>query len=237
MKISVALVYHDGGVYIEEQIQSILSQLAGTDELILSVDRAFDGSMDLLQTWEKRDPRVFVTLAVSKGLIQNYAHAISMCSGDLIFLSSQDDPWLPGKVARVKQAFHDKKVMAVVHNGWVMAEGEAGQCETLFQKDPPVKGYGRNLWKISYRGCSMAFRKELIPAILPIPESVLSYEYWIGAMAEVMGEIVFLEEPLFLYRGNQKIWEQETRRLPVKKRLGMFVALLKRKRELENEEK
>ena len=36
MKISVAMAYYNGGTYIEEQMDSILSQLGNQDEVIVS---------------------------------------------------------------------------------------------------------------------------------------------------------------------------------------------------------
>ena len=36
MKISVAMAYYNGGTYIEEQMDSILSQLGEKDEVIVS---------------------------------------------------------------------------------------------------------------------------------------------------------------------------------------------------------
>ena len=44
MKISVVIAYYNGGKYIKEQLESILSQLAPEDEVILSIDGASDGS-------------------------------------------------------------------------------------------------------------------------------------------------------------------------------------------------
>ena len=120
MKLSVALAYYDGGQYIEEQLASILTQLGPDDEVILSVDRAFDGSMDLLQSWEEKDPRIFLTNGPAKGVVKNFEHAIMMCSGDLIFLSDQDDVWLPDKVAKVKSAFYDPEVMAILHDAKIV---------------------------------------------------------------------------------------------------------------------
>ena len=38
MKVSVAIAYYNGGEYIKEQLESILSQLSEEDEVILSVD-------------------------------------------------------------------------------------------------------------------------------------------------------------------------------------------------------
>ena len=46
MKISVAMAYYNGGTYIEEQMDSILSQLGNQDEVIVSVHRNISFSSD-----------------------------------------------------------------------------------------------------------------------------------------------------------------------------------------------
>ena len=42
MKISVAMAVYNGEKYIQEQIDSILSQLGKDDELIISIDKSID---------------------------------------------------------------------------------------------------------------------------------------------------------------------------------------------------
>lgn len=54
--------------------------------------------------------------------------------------------------------------------------------------------------KNSYIGCCMAVRKEILKKVLPIPEKVWIHDQWIGLLAEQLGTVIFLEEPLLLYR-------------------------------------
>ena len=56
--ISVAMAYYNGGEYIREQVESILPQLGPEDELIISVDAAEDGSLDLLKEMSREDDRI-----------------------------------------------------------------------------------------------------------------------------------------------------------------------------------
>ena len=204
MKISVALAYYDGAEYIEQQLTSILDQLGEEDELILSVDRAFDGSMDLLKAWEEKEKRIFLTNGPAKGVAKNFEHAIRLCSGDLIFLSDQDDIWLPDKVEKVKQAFYDQEVMAVLHDARIVDENLKELEPSFFKLRHSETGFIKNLWRNSYVGCCMAFRKELIPQIFPIPEAIYMHDYWIGATAEQIGKVKLIEEPLILYRRHSK---------------------------------
>ena len=93
MKVSVAMAYYNGGEYINEQLSSILSQLGEEDEVILSVDAADDGSEKLLKKRAEEDARIHLLRGPGKGVVKNFASAIAHCSGDVIFLSDQDDIW------------------------------------------------------------------------------------------------------------------------------------------------
>lgn len=234
MKVSVALAYYDGAEYIKEQLTSILSQLEEQDEVILSVDRALDGSMDMLREWEQKDKRIFITKGPGKGVIQNFEHAILMCSGDIIFLSDQDDVWLPGKVKRVKRAFHDKAVMAVLHDAKIVNENLEETEPSFFALRGSATGFFKNLWKNSYVGCCMAFRKEIVSDILPFPASIYMHDYWIGATAECLGKVELIEEPLILYRRHSNnVTEMKHGSLffMLEKRWNMLITLLKWKRD------
>lgn len=235
MKISVALAYYDGAEYIEEQLVSILDQLGEEDEVILSVDRAFDGSMDMLKGWEAKDKRVFVTNGPAKGVVKNFEHAIKMCSGDIIFLCDQDDVWMPDKVKKVKTAFHDKNVVAILHDAVIVDENLKETDPSFFALRGSATGFFKNLWRNSYIGCCMAFRKEIIPYILPIPENMYMHDYWIGATAEQLGKVELIHEPLIMYRRHSSnVTEMKHGSLffMLEKRWNMLITLLKWKRDL-----
>lgn len=55
---SVAMAFYNGAKYIDEQIRSILDNMEETDELIISVDDASDGSEAILRNWVENDQRI-----------------------------------------------------------------------------------------------------------------------------------------------------------------------------------
>ncbi|MCD8020991.1 MAG: glycosyltransferase family 2 protein [Clostridiales bacterium] len=205
MKISVALAYYNGGHYIKEQLESILSQLKEEDEVVLSVDKAEDGSGTLLTGWAEKDARIQLLQGPAQGVVRNFEHAISHCSGDIIFLSDQDDIWKPGKVQKVMQAFERTDYMAILHNGVIVDKNgkETGE-KTLFEMRGSRAGFLKNFIRNSYIGCCMAFRKELLPLILPIPENMYMHDYWIGTAAECSGGVGLMKEPLICYRRHDE---------------------------------
>ena len=235
MKISVAMAYYNGGTYIKEQMESILSQIGEQDEVIVSVDGASDGSKPLLFKMADADKRIRVIKGPGKGVVKNFENAIRHCSGEIIYLSDQDDIWKPDKVDKVNAAFADQKVMAVLHDAEIVDEnGIPTGAESLFAVRGSRTGILKNLIKNSYVGCCMAFRRELIFVICPIPKEMYMHDYWIGTAAEYMGEVCLLEEPLIGYRRHSSNVTQMTHGslgFMIKKRLDILrcLGLLKRR--------
>lgn len=200
MKISVVLPYYNGGMYIQEQLDSILKQLGSEDEVIVSVDQAADGSMELLKQYEQKDGRIVLVKGPGAGVVKNVQYATRKASGDVIFLSDQDDVWLDGKVEKVMKAFENPRVVAVLHNAYIVDEALEKTGQTTFQWRKSKSGALKNFWKNSYIGACMAFRSKLKRYAFPIPENIFMHDYWIGVRAEDIGEVTLLQEPLLLYR-------------------------------------
>ena len=205
MKISVAMAYYNGGEYIEEQLSSILEQMGSEDEVIISVDAVSDGSGEILERLAQEDKRIHLLAGPAKGVVKNFENAISHCTGDIIFLSDQDDVWKDDKVDKVKKAFLQSDVMAVLHNAEIINEkGQKAGGQTLFEMRNSSSGILKNFIKNSYVGCCMAFRKELLPVLFPIPENMYMHDYWIGTAAELCGGVRLVREPLIGYRRHGK---------------------------------
>ena len=96
--VSVCVTTYNGEKHIEEQLRSILSQLGDTDEVIVSDDGSDDHTLSIIH--RIADSRVSIYHNTGKkGVIHNVENALGKAKGDYIFLSDQDDVWLPTKVA------------------------------------------------------------------------------------------------------------------------------------------
>ena len=67
---SVAMAFYNGAKYIDEQIRSILDNMEETDELIISVDDASDGSEAILEDWVQNDQRIRIIKGPGKGVVK-----------------------------------------------------------------------------------------------------------------------------------------------------------------------
>lgn len=197
--ISVALAAYNGEKYIEQQLRSILCQLGHGDEVIVSDDKPGGQTERIVRRIMAEDDRVIYVEGKSKGVVANFTNAIRHCRGDRIFLSDQDDVWLPDKVKRVTEAFENGATL-VLHNAYVTDRELNITDYSFFAKRGSKKGFLRNIVKNSYMGCCMAFDRSLLKRIMPIPRFIPMHDQWIGLMGEFYGKVEFIDAPLIYYR-------------------------------------
>lgn len=188
----------NGEKYLQEQIDSILAQLQSEDELIISDDGSTDQTLSILKKYEG-DPRVRLLAGPKQGLIKNFEHALVAAKGELIFLSDQDDIWLPNKVSRMVATFNSHpECLAVVSDLRITTEN-LEVIEPSFFKAKEVKtGILHNIIRNTYIGAGMAFRRELLQQALPFPDKLPMHDMWLGLLAG--RRMILLPEVLTLYR-------------------------------------
>lgn len=199
MTVSVAMATCNGMVYIQKQVNSILSQLAETDELVISDDGSTDGTREWLDDLALRDERVRVLDGPRQGVIRNFETAVAACKGEWIFLADQDDEWMPDKREAVLACAAETDAVLVMHDARVVDKRGAVLADSFFALRGSRTGFVKNLWKNSYIGCCIAFSRQLLPHILPFPDGIPMHDQWIGLQAERHGGVVLLDRPLLNY--------------------------------------
>ena len=194
------MITFQGEKFLREQLESILSQLAATDEVIIADDGSTDATISLIQNFS--DARIHLIQCESHlGPIYNLERALLQAKGDLIFLADQDDVWLPQKVSVCKQELQDS--ILVLHNAYFYTQEKNGNWKcgtTIFEKRKPVHGIFKNWLRNSFTGCCIAFRRELLLRALPFPKSLPMHDQWLGLIAEKSKKVRFVNEPLLCYR-------------------------------------
>lgn len=195
-KISVCMATYNGEKYVAEQIQSILLQLGNKDEIVISDDNSSDSTIEIIRQF--KDNRIKLFHSKGNSLVCNFENALNHASGDFIFLCDQDDVWLPNKVSDMLEALQTYDL--VVSDCMVVDKNLNVTLKSFFQQEASCKGFFKNLYKNSYLGCCMAFKKSVLEYILPFPKHIAMHDIWIGLSVELHGTSFFLEKPLMLYR-------------------------------------
>lgn len=195
---SVCIATYNGEKYIEDQLLSILSQIGKDDEVVVSDDGSTDNTLNIINSIS--DSRIKLIHNDSKrGFSENFVNALKNASGEYIFLSDQDDVWLPEKYEFVLPLL--KKYDLVVTNSSVTDENLNIIEPSFFRYYNSGKGVLKNIVCNTYYGSCMAFRKDILEYALPLPKSKeIGYDVWIGLVAEMIGKVFFFDKPLLLYR-------------------------------------
>jgi len=110
MKISVALCTYNSSSYIKKQLDSILNQQDfKVDEIIICDDNSTDETIEILKNYKAKKSSTFTIHKneINIGSTKNFEKAISLCSGDFIFLSDQDDIWKENKILKTLTVFEE----------------------------------------------------------------------------------------------------------------------------------
>lgn len=196
MTISVCMATYNGAAHVETQISSILKQLKATDQLIVVDDKSTDNTVEIIENF--KDPRIQLIISpVNVGAALTFNRALQEASGDIIFLSDQDDRWHDGKVATAVKMLDVGNLDLLVHDAVVIRDGQVVHA-SLFKMAGSSPGVIKNIVSNTFTGCCMAFRRDILRDVLPISAHIgIFHDAWIGVLAQYFGyKVAFVPVPL-----------------------------------------
>ena len=197
ISIDVCLACYNGEKYIGEQIGSILNQISDNSRLIVSDDGSTDATLSIVRAFE--DSRIILLKGPGLGVVKNFEYLCNFSKGDVVFLSDQDDIWAENKVVRMCEELLNADL--VVSNAFLLGDNQSlGVYEDLFSWRRPSPKIWRTIYKNGYVGCTMAFRKNLLPLALPFPSGIPMHDQWIGLIGICNGRTKIIEDKLIYFR-------------------------------------
>jgi len=198
--ISVCIATYNGEKYINEQLLSILNQLSENDEIIISDDTSTDHTINIIKLINDDRIKIF-KFNSNRNPSKNFENAINNSNGDIIILADQDDIWLENKVNIINKYLqnNDKIALIVCDNIEVTTDLKIIN-ESLFSYLNSGKGLLKNIIRNTYLGCNISFKKELLQYCLPFPKNIPMYDVWIGLIAEIFSDTMFIDEKTMLHR-------------------------------------
>jgi glycosyltransferase involved in cell wall biosynthesis len=208
MRISIAMATYNGAKYIQAQLESFAAQTRLPDELVVSDDRSSDETIRILESFSQTAP--FEVRIISNpetlGYARNFEKAITLCDGDLIFLSDQDDVWFPEKIETVKVFFEKSSSLLALINDADITDSNLNPANLT------MLGMLRKTGRLSrdniyyVQGCATAIHAKFRSLILPIPavchgvSGGPGHDVWMHSMARACQARLVIEKPLQYYR-------------------------------------
>lgn len=194
-RISVCIATYNGERYIKEQLVSILGQLSRNDEVIVSDDGSTDRTIEIIEAIN--DPRIQIYHGLFRNVILNFENALEKATGDIIFLSDQDDIWYTRKVAESVKVLESHDL--IFSNLSVFSE-DITENYPLYDIEKSYDNLIRNFIKNHCVGATMAFKSKLLKYILPIPKGIEMHDMWIYFISSIYGKTYYYKNPLVYYR-------------------------------------
>ncbi|WP_035772199.1 glycosyltransferase [Butyrivibrio sp. VCD2006] len=194
---------YNGSMFIKDQINSILNQLSMEDEIIISDDNSSDDTVSIIKGIN--DPRLKLLSHNPTGYYtSNFENALKYASGEIIFLSDQDDIWCENKVMKCVEYL--KSYDFVMTNAYVVDNDLRVKIESRNQYYNVRTGFMRNFIKSRYLGCCFAFKRSVLEYALPFPRNhdLAHHDSWISLVAEMNFKCVVLDERLVMYRRHNE---------------------------------
>lgn len=213
-RVEILLATWRGARYLEALLDSILGQRDQNWHLTASDDASDDDTPRILEAYHARYPERITVLPSHQRFgcaRDHFFFLIAQCDAPYMMLCDQDDVWLPDKVGKTLCAIR---------------QAEQGKPETptlvfcdLSVVDASLRPIAPSLtryagWytqKLDYRslllknvapGCAMGLNRALARLALQCDslDKLPMHDGWLAAVAARFGRIVYLDEPLALYR-------------------------------------
>ena len=207
--VSVIMTTYNGQEYVWEQLQSLYSQTRTPDEVIISDDHSTDGTATIIENFIVKHGLSNWTLTINQvnlGWQRNFNQAIGRVTGDVIFLSDQDDIWLPDKIEVMTQ---------------VMLQNSHVQC--LSGRLETIDNLGRSITECSFPaggnsgrvqmkrfskrfnttillGCTLSFRRPIAEMITNLGVTHYSHDEQVCRLATLLDGLYILDRPVIKYR-------------------------------------
>lgn len=258
--LSVAIATYNGEKRIIRQLESIVNQTVVPDEIVISDDKSTDNTLFVVQEFSKKYPDIrWLILSNDKnlGYKKNFERAILKTSGDIIFLSDQDDYWRDKKIEIMRDAFAYNEKIHLLASSYCKIDEEVFDStknkgdsitfgrvaiEKYYYKHLKYLKFSKYSYMTHFPGCSFAIDKKCKKWFLE--------KYWSGdephdeyllTQSILEGSSYFIDEPLFLYirhknaatYGKMKTRNERIQALELKKKcLQMSLNILREKQAL-----
>lgn len=202
---------YNGSLFLPRQLSSFLLQDRQPDQLVICDDGSTDNTVPVIEDFARGAPFEVKVVRNAKNLghERNFAQAIALCEGDIIFLADQDDDWFPAKLAKVGRAFADHPdALLIVNNVMITDEHLVPTGLTVIDQMRRSGLLGEGGKGLTL-GCATSFRKELLSIAAPIPSLDFGHDSWIHECSLALDSRLVLPDVLQLYRrhaNNASTW-------------------------------
>lgn len=210
-KIWVLMSTYNGMAYIEEQIESILSQKNCDVHLLVRDDGSTDATLDILKSYEKKGSLTLISDNINLGPAKSFLKLLEMAPDDGYYaFSDQDDCWNSDKLERalemLTQAEENNMPLVYYSNSDVVDQNLNSTGKKVYSgKQKPT--LERVLCGYGIQGCTMVLNKALRDIFLSVDiskERIGMHDFFLCDLCMVCGgKILYDDFSTMKYRQHE----------------------------------
>lgn len=222
LKLSVVLCTYNGAAYLQQQLDSLLWQSRRPDEIVVGDDGSSDGTWAMLEAFSAKAGSQGIDVRLTRhpvnlGYVENFSSMLSQATGDLLFLSDQDDVWRVDKLEVMAGRFEQDPSLTLLHSDARLVDGQGSDLHRglfeLLELSEAERGAVKRgdafdvlLRRNIVTGATAAMRRKVIEQALPVGQGWI-HDSWLALIAASLGRVDFTDERLIDYRqhGNNQI--------------------------------
>jgi glycosyltransferase involved in cell wall biosynthesis len=216
--VDILLATYNGERHLEDQIRSVLGQSHSNWTLFIRDDGSTDGTVNIIDSFEKKYPGKIVVLRDGDGNLgykKNFSRLLEKSTADYIALCDQDDLWVAEKISlnldkmRSLERMHGSATPLLVFSDLKVVDEDLEVISESFWKyqclDPDTaNSLNRLLIQNVVTGCTAMINRSLKELSLPIPVVARAHDWWIALVAAAFGAADYIEQPTVLYRQHRE---------------------------------
>lgn len=214
-KIEVLMAVYNGSAYIREQIDSILNQTYENWHLTISDDGSTDGTDLIADEYAAKYPEQITRVysGVRFGNARDHFMWLSEnCTSRYMLYSDQDDVFNPEKMSRLMDAMQNAErqwggdLPILVFSDQTVVDEKLNVIEPSLMRCQKQAfdsfDYHALLIQNVVTGGAMMVNRPLCSLAVQCRsrERIIMHDWWMAATAARFGKIIYLDEPLSLYR-------------------------------------
>lgn len=201
-KVSIMVPVYNAKDFIEECIESILSQNYPNIEVILSDDCSTDSTQSVLKKYED-NPRIKLFLNLENlGITSNCNQALRACTGKYVCFFAGDDVMLPGKIETQVLLMEGNQQASMSYHRVDVFDSETGK--TLYETESSRRSVYSFFDIIENSGLpganSVMARRGCIPETLYNSKFPSVSDWLMFIELSLRGEIIFIDRIYARYR-------------------------------------
>lgn len=210
--IAVVMATYNGAQFLEEQIESIISQTLAPSLFIVYDDGSTDDTFFILQKYQEQGKLLCYQNETRLGLVANFKKGISQVPAGYYFaLSDQDDIWHTDKLEKCMEAMrkieHSSKP-CLVYSDLNFMDAKGQLINTSFRNELGHDKYKHDLDTLLFGnfvlGCTSLCNESMKLHIKTMPiNSSFNHDAWMAMLAYVLGKAHSINEPLISYRQHE----------------------------------